>query len=82
MYCPDYCVLRTKYLVVTMNSDRDVPRKYVPKTQWCNPLRYEVFIRSNQYSNNPITLTINKNGLWWIKYSNFIYKIKNLLWRK
>lgn len=74
MYCPDYNILRSKYLVLTMYSDRDVPSEFVPRSQWINPLQYEAVILPKAYNQDAIHLVINKNGRFNTKLSNWLYK--------
>lgn len=76
MYCPDYNVIRNKWLCLTMYSDRDVPRKYVPKTQWINPLRYELILLPKAFNQNARMVVINEHGRAIITVSNLIYRAK------
>lgn len=76
MYCPDYNIFSSRLICLTMHSDRDVPRKHIPKTQWLNPLRYEVVLLPKGYNQNARMVIINKHGRAWKKVSNLIFRIK------
>ncbi|MFT5766724.1 MAG: hypothetical protein ACI9DH_000543 [Halioglobus sp.] len=76
MHCPDYNIFRTRLICLTMYSNMDAPKKYVPKTQWINPFRYEIILLPKGYSQNARTVIINPHGMAWIKVSNFIYRVK------
>ena len=74
MYCPDYTIVRNNIIVLTMHSDRDVLSKYVPKTQWFNPFRYQVSLFYKKEGG--YRYSINKEGRAHITLSNFIFRIK------
>lgn len=76
MYCPDYSIFRSRLICLTMYSDRDVPRKFVPKTQWMNPFRYQITILPKGYNQDAKMVVINPKGRAWIKVSNLIFKLK------
>jgi len=73
MYCPEQLVLKTNYFYIWMYGSGDVPRKHVPMKWWLNPLRYSFVIQPTRITPHMI---INPNGIWRIKASNFIYRIK------
>ena len=73
MYCPEHILINNKYFMLTMYGSGDIPKRYVPVTWWANPLRYEVIIRI------PKWVKINREGLWRVKFSNFIHTIKKAI---
>lgn len=73
MDCPDYNIIRNNLIILTMHSDRDVPVKYVPKSHWLNPFRYELMLfhkRGGGYRIN-----INREGKANLKWSNLRWRL-------
>ena len=71
MQCMDNNIFRCRYLSLTMFSNRDVPRKFIPKSQWLNPLRYEIVVNPKGYNQSARMLVINSEG----KYTGAIKRL-------
>ena len=75
MDCPNTIRLNTRRLMITHCAKYDyITWERVPKSERFNPLRYELIINPEARS-----LTINKDGLWAIKFSNFVFKAKRFV---
>lgn len=74
MHCPEYIVTNNRFIFLTMHYHADVPRRYVAKTAWINPLRYScsLFYRGD----GEWLIKINTDGKAHRIVSDFIFRIK------
>ena len=73
MNCPEQSIILTNYFNLWMYGSYDCSRDQVPIAWWINPLRYNLIIYQTKLTPH---MNINKNGIWRIKFSNFVHRIR------
>lgn len=77
MDCPETIRINTKRLIIIHYARHDyITWGRVPKSERFNPLRYQLTVKPKGWNQNTKALTINKDGLWAVKLSNFVFKLK------
>jgi len=76
MNCPEHLVFKTRLFRIWHHQRADVRREYVTWREVFNPLRYELV-----FGEAPAFLVINKEAWMHVKFSNFIFSIKQK-WRR